>query len=461
MESHLISHDDDCIVAQCTPSGKGALALLRTSGINVRSLLKNMTHLASGKTLTEVPTHTIHYGSLMTSSQELIDQVMIIVMDGPRTFTGQDVIEITCHNNPFLIHTIINEIIKRGARHAQEGEFARRAFHAGKLDLVQAEAIHELIGAQTQHALKASLAQLEGSLSHWIHAIEKEMFQAVAWCEASFEFLDEEVAFRDRIAQRLNHIIKNIAQAQRSFNAQQQIRQGVRIALIGSVNTGKSSLFNMLLHQQRAIVSDIPGTTRDAIEAGITVEGNSWTLIDTAGMRSTNDIIEQEGIKRSLEEAHKADLILLVVDGSRPLTDQEYSVYTDILNAYPQKYLLIHHKADKPVDARNQFVKTCAISVSALTDHNRESLEHLIQQKINRLFESLDAPFLLNSRQHKLLVELKTKLENIRTHMSTHPHYELISYHLQDALTTLSELTGKSISEAALDTVFKEFCVGK
>lgn len=457
----MVSHDDECIVAQCTPAGKGALALLRISGIQVRTLLNDIVRLASQKKLSEVPSHTIHYGSLLTSTQELIDQVMVIVMDGPRTFTGQDVIEITCHNNPFLIDTIISEVIRRGARLAQEGEFTRRAFQAGKLDLMQAEAIHELIGAQTQHALKASLSQLEGSLSNLIQTIEKELLQAIAWCEASFEFLDEEVEFGDRIEQRLNILLGTIQETQRTFNTQQQIRQGIKIALIGSVNTGKSSLFNMLLHQKRAIVTDIAGTTRDAIEASITVQGNHWTLIDTAGLRSTADIVEQEGIKRSHEEAMKADLILLVVDGSRTLSDQEYRAYKDMLDTYPNKCLLIHNKADQQAHEANQLVGACSLKVSTITGQDRDRLEAAIAHKIKDLITTLDVPFLLNARQHKLLIELETKLTHIRNSMLTSPHYELISYHLQDALTTLSELTGKSISEAALDTVFKEFCVGK
>ncbi len=457
----MLSHDDECIVAQCTPQGTGALALLRISGTSVRTLVNDIVHLASQKYITEVPTHTIHYGSIIDDAGSLIDQVMVIVMDAPRTFTGQDVIEITCHNNPFLIESIINQIIKRGARLAEVGEFTRRAFQAGKLDLVQAEAIHELIGAQTQHALKASLAQLEGSLSNWIHALEKELLQAIAWCEASFEFLDEEVEFGVRIQQRLESLLTRIKTLRRTFNTQQQIRQGIRIALIGSVNTGKSSLFNMLLHQKRAIVTDIAGTTRDSIEAGLTIQGNHWTLVDTAGLRSTKDIIEQEGIKRSHEEAKKADIILLVVDGSRPLTDQEYAAYVDLQKTYASKCILVHNKADCLSSESNQLLLHCPIKVSAMRDTDRELLENAIQKKIVELFTELDSPYLLNARQHKLLVDLEAKLTHIHDHMFQSPQYELISYHLQDALTTLSELTGKAISEAALDTVFKEFCVGK
>ena len=251
----------------------------------------------------------------------------------------------------------------------------RRAFEAGKLDLIQAEAIHELIAAQTQHALKKSLAQLEGSFSHWIETLEKKLLQAIAWCEASFEFLDEEVEFSNRIRQRLDNLLRNVALLKRTFNAQQQIRQGIKIALIGSVNTGKSSLFNMLLHQKRAIVTDVAGTTRDSIEAGLIVKGNHWTLVDTAGLRNTEDTIEQEGIKRSHEEAQKADIILLVVDGSRPLSDQELAAYTMFRETYAQKCILIQNKADCPLTKENPLVADCTLKVSSVTGENKELLE--------------------------------------------------------------------------------------
>ena len=457
----MLSRDDECIIAQCTPHGKGALALLRLSGSSVRALVDGMACLASKKKITEVPSHTIHYGSIINDQGVSLDQVMIIVMDGPRTFTGQDVIEITCHNNPFLIEAIISQAIKRGARLAQEGEFTRRAFTSGKIDLIQAESINELIAAQTQQALKKSLAQLEGSFSHWIKVLEKELLQAIAWCEASFEFLDEETEFGNQIEQRLESLLQKIALLKRTFNAQQQIRQGIKIALIGSVNAGKSSLFNMLLDKKRAIVTDVPGTTRDSIEAGLAMNGNYWTVIDTAGLRQTDDTIEQEGIKRSHEEAHKADIILLVVDGSRALTRQELKAYNDFTNAYPKKCILIHNKADCPPAEDNTLLSTCTLKVSALTGEHKESLEQLIEQKIANLFTDLDSPFLLNKRHYALLLDLEKKLSLIKKQFTKAPQYELISYHLQDTLTTLSELTGKSISDAGLDTVFKEFCVGK
>ncbi len=456
----MLTHDDDPIIALCTPRGKGALALIRISGTAVRRLVDSFTRLASGKKVTDVPSHTIHYGSIL-NKEEQIDSVMVIVMDGPKTFTGQDVIEITCHNNPFLIEAIIALAITGGARLAQEGEFTQRAFLQGKIDLIQAEAVNELINATTQHALKKSLAQLEGSFSHWITALEKDLLRTLAWCEASFEFLDEEKEFGDQIKASLEELLKKIAVLKQTFSVQQQIKEGIRIALIGSVNAGKSSLFNALLNQKRAIVTPLEGTTRDVIEAGLNHNGNHWTLIDTAGLRQTKDMIEQEGIKRSLEEAHKADIILLTTDGSRPLTSQEQVVYTDILETYPTKCILIHNKADIAQSENSSLHTHMTIRVSALSNLNIDQLHTMIGKKIRELFASLDSSFLLNQRQHALLLNLEQKLKAVHTHFNDAIAYELISYQLQDALTIATELTGKSISEAVLDQVFKEFCVGK
>ncbi len=457
----MLAHTEECIIAQCTPEGPGALALLRLCGSSARTIMDSMSRLASGKKVLQVPSHTIHYGAICDTTGATIDQVMIIVMDGPRTFTGQNTIEITCHNNRFIIEAIIGQAIAHGARLAQEGEFTRRAFEQGKLDLIQAESIHELIAAQTQHALKKSLAQLEGSFSQWIEDLEQDLLTIIAWCEASFEFLDEEREFGGQIKERLTHLLTNIESLKRTFSAQQQIRQGIKIAFLGSVNAGKSSLFNTLLDQKRAIVTDIAGTTRDVIEAGLAINGNYWTIIDTAGLRQTDDTIELQGIKKSLEEAHKADIILLIVDGSRALSAAELEAYTTIQKKYPTKCILVHTKADCIASPDNQLIADCAIKVSSITGENKEQLQTLMEKKISELFSQLDTPYLLNKRQHALLLDIEKKIQFILTQMNESPQYELISYHLQDALTSLSELTGKTISEASLDKVFKEFCVGK
>ncbi len=456
----LTSHDNETIIAQATPSGAGALALLRISGNNTLDAVTSMGKLASGTPLNTVDSHTVHYGWVVRQDGSVIDQVMFIVMHAPRTFTGQNVVEITCHNNPFIIEAIIERAIACGIRMAQHGEFSKRAVLHGKIDLVKAEAINELIHANTHMALKASLAQLHGSLSAWITQIEKELLKALAFSEASFEFIDEEMTFDTQIITSITHVQEALAKLKNTFALQQQVRQGVRIALLGSVNAGKSSLFNALLGTQRAIVTAIAGTTRDSIEAGI-YKGNSYiTLIDTAGLRQTLDVIEQEGIARSLQEAGLADIVLLVIDQSRIMTAQEKAAYQELIAAYKDKIIVVYTKADlhKLEECSNDIP---ALAVASTTGYNIPNLHALLDTKIEQLFQQAQSPFLLNKRQYTLLMRLEQKLVELQNMLAHTIHYELVSYHLIDALAHVSELTGKTISEQGMDAVFKEFCVGK
>ena len=505
------SPDEQTIIAQCTPRGSGAIALLRISGASAILVADAIAQLASGKKLTDVASHTIHYGTIIDAHKNHVDSVLFMLMHGPRTFTGQDTVEITCHNNQFIIEEIISLAINAGGRLAQEGEFTKRAVINGKIDLVQAEAINELIHAQTQMALKQSLAQLSGSFSSWLAGIEMELMKALAFCQASFEFLDEEIELGGPISHMIGGIKHSISEIKKTFNQQQQIRQGVRVAIIGSVNAGKSSLFNALLNHQRAIVNAQAGTTRDSIEAGLYKNGNFWTLVDTAGLRQTHDAIEQEGIRRSFEEAHKADIILLTYDSTRDLSIEEKDVYAQLQEKYANKIICVYTKNDaqsfdtrlrqgyagqaftQPVrhssegatagdvyiehSSRNTLkanslahilssaesrVSKDSVKVSSKTKNNIDILEQIIQQKIATLFADIASPFLLNQRQHNLLLALETKLVEIESMLnSKRIAYELLAIHLNDAIAHLAELSGKEISETSMDMVFREFCVGK
>lgn len=462
------SIDDQTIIAQCTPRGSGAIALLRISGINAIEIASKIAKLPGIKSLIDQPSHTIHYGSIVEPDGALVDQVMFLLMRTPRTFTGQDTVEITCHNNQFIIEQIIVLAIAHGARLAQEGEFTKRAVLHGKIDIIQAEAINELIHAQTQMALKQSLCQLSGSFSEWIAHLEKELLTALALCQASFEFLDDEIEFGDQINAIITATLATIDSIKKTFNQQQHIRQGVRVAIIGSVNAGKSSLFNALLNQQRAIVTAIAGTTRDSIEAGLYKNGNFWTLVDTAGLRETDDIIEQEGIARSFKEAHLADIILLTFDATRPLTAVEEKVYAQLLSDHAKKIIAVYTKCDEIERSSSRIAhamgvsKDAHIAVSSKTKKNIDTLEMLIEQKIKNLFDAIESPFLLNQRQHNLLLAFEKKAIIIKLMLEGKAiAYELLAIHLNDAIAHLAELSGKEISEASMDMIFRTFCIGK
>lgn len=449
----------DTIIAHCTPTGSGALALIRISGPQAFSCVAQCAHLSSNKKLETVLSHTIHHGWVQNAHGKKLDEVLFFAMRGPKTFTGEDVIEITCHNNNFIVESIIERCIETGIRLAQAGEFTRQAVENNKYDLLQAEAIHELISAQSREQIQQSLAQLSGTLSHHIHLLEKETIQILALCEASFEFLDEDIDFSDQIIAQINSLLKKIKTLKDNFDKQQQLREGVRIALIGSVNAGKSSLFNTLLGKKRAIVTPIEGTTRDSIEAHTYAYTASTTFVDTAGLRITNDIIEQEGIERSYQEAQKADIILLVIDSSRTCSNYEQEVYYDLLKKYEPKIIIVNTKADLP---KNTIpTKLTGFSVSSTTQSGIATCKELLQKKIHELLQKDSSAFLLNKRHYTLLIEFEKELLQAYNLCSSSLAYELLAHHITQALAHLCELTGKSISEKTLNAVFSSFCVGK
>lgn len=452
----------DTIVAQCTPIGSGAIALIRLSGPDSFSIADKIGRLTGKKTLSSQPSHTIHYGTIINHiTHKTIDQVLFLLMHGPKTFTGEHVVEITCHNNQFIIEAIIQESLHAGARMAQHGEFSQRAVMNNKLDLIQAEAINELIHANNQQSLKNALSQLEGSLSSWMHTIQRHLIKALAYCEASFEFIDEDMTFDDdirTIIKQAQHLITDIL---KNNHGQQVIREGFRIALIGSVNAGKSSLFNALLDKERAIVTHIAGTTRDSLEAGLYKNGNYWTLIDTAGLRKTDDIIEQQGIERAYQEADRADIILMVYDTSQQLSLAEEQEYQQLYQKYQSKMFIIGNKCD--LNSSNNHSVLGSYNPIYISAKNKQAIEHVeqkIEQKIKKIFDH-GSPFLLNKRHADLLTDLNLKLLDIEQSLAGHIEYEILAYNLKDALSHIAELTGKTISEEGMDAIFREFCVGK
>lgn len=458
----MIAHDQETIVAQCTPTGPGAIALIRVSGDNALTIANACARLHTGKNLDDVKSHTIHYGSVITRTGAAIDHVLFLIMKMPHSFTGQNTVEITCHNNPFIIEQIIGTLIEHGARSAERGEFSKRAVLNNKIDVIQAEAINELIQSNTQLGLKKSLAQLDGTLSHHITGIELELRKCLALSEASFEFIDEEdLEFNAQIAESITQLIAQIAQLKINFDQQKHLRDGIRIALIGSVNAGKSSLFNALIGDNRAIVTNVPGTTRDSVQAGIYRNGAYWSIIDTAGLRESNDIVEQEGIKRSFDEAQKADIVLLIADQSRAATKEEQLVYESLQKKYAHKIICIHNKCDLPAHRLHALNEQSALRISTTDQRSLTSVSAAIDHHIMQLFSSFDSPFLLNKRQFDALIALNNKLCALLPLLEKSPDYELISYHLNDALAITSQLTGASISNQAMDDIFRQFCVGK
>ncbi len=447
------------IVAQATPVGPGAIALIRLSGKDAISIAAQGARLNAQQKLSEKKSHTISFGWVIDSEDKQIDQVLFLLMRAPQTFTGEDVVEITCHNNQLLVNTIIKRFIELGAHHAQRGEFTRQAVENNKLSLVQAEAIQELITAQNTLSVKNSLAQLEGSLSSWIKGLEEDLIHARALCEASFEFLEEEYEPKTDLFPIITKIEKRILEAEDVFSLQKQLKEGVRIALVGTPNVGKSSLLNALYKQDRAIVTPIPGTTRDTIEATIWRNTLPWTFVDTAGLRTTNDPIEKAGIQRTYEEIHKADIVIVLFDGNTQ-GDAAHNLYQEILNQYQEKCINVLNKIDLPL--LHPMPIAMDISISTVTHQGLPELEKRINEHIKKMFPAIDLPFTLNQRHMHALTRIKKILEQVLEDLGKKvTNYELISLALQDALEACSEFSGQELSESLLDSVFSQFCVGK
>lgn len=456
---------EQVIVAQCTPRGAGAIALIRLSGNDAIVIADSLAQLPAGKKLLDQKTHTIHFGYVVNAQGTHIDQVLFLLMKAPHTFTGQNVVEITCHNNQFLIEEIIDRALECGARLAANGEFAQRAVELGKMDLVQAEAMNDLIHAQTEESLKYSLSQLEGTFSSWIASVEGAVIEMLAFCEGSFEFIDEEgVEFIDDIKIKMTTLIDRVQSLLKTYSKQQLIREGVRIALVGSVNVGKSSLFNCLINKKRSIVTEIAGTTRDIVESGMYKNSGFLTFVDTAGIRQTGDRIEKEGIDRSLQEIIAADIILLVIDGSQALSDEQSLEYKALIQQYSSKLILVQNKIDAGcLHSKTKLIvdSLSFISVSAKQNLHIDKLHAVIEKKMNDLKGAGQITCLLNQRQHTLLTSFFEQLMQIQF-MLQHPiDYELISHRLRESLQLLSQVTGRTVSEAALNKVFQTFCVGK
>jgi len=451
----------DTIIAVCTAPGPAALALVRLDGPAAFAIAQRMA--GSGDRISAAPSHTIVYGTVKAADGTVIDTVLFLLMRGPKTFTGNDCVEITGHNNRFVVQAIIARALELGCRSARPGEYTQRAVENGKMDVLQAEALHELVVAPSLAAAQVSLRQMQGSLSHVVATVEQELYQLAAFIEASFEFSEEEhldLDFDALVRQRIIRVQETVDRVLAGSAAAQHLREGVKIALVGSVNAGKSTLLNALIGRRRAIVSDVPGTTRDSIEAGVTVDGYAWTYIDTAGFRTTTDAIEQEGIVRSQEAAELADLVLWVRDASRGLTPDEQTLYAQVRERCGAKLVEVYTKYDALGDALPAGF--AGYVVSAHTGYGMDVLKAGISARVKALYESLETPFMLNQRQSALLQDIRSELARIAQECAApRPAYELVAMRVHGLLQLVSELSGRSVTEAVMDAVFSTFCIGK
>jgi tRNA modification GTPase len=453
---------DDTIVALATPPGVGAIGVIRLSGKRAVPIAAS---LFPSKNLEAQPTHTLHVG-LLKDREQVLDEVVVSLYRSPRSYTGEDVVEISCHGSPFVQQQVIAACIGRGARLAKPGEFTQRAFLNGKMDLTQAEAVADLIAANTQASQKTALNNIRGGFSQSLKDLRERLLSFSALIELELDFSQEDVTFADR--GQFLHLVEE-AQNQtdlliKSFRLGNVIRNGVSVAIIGKPNAGKSTLLNALLNEDRAIVSEIAGTTRDTIEEVINIDGILFRLIDTAGIRaSTNDVIEGFGIEKSLQKMKQADLVLYIFDVNE-MEPRELETVIQEMKQNQITFRLVGNKIDRgeEQELREKFSGVEGIIFIAAKDGRH--LEVLEERMIDVvLTDSISAENVIvtNARHYHALLQVSDALKDIREGLEQHIPGDLLSLDIRRCLHYLGEITGEITNEDQLDYIFSKFCIGK
>ena len=450
---------DDTIAAIATPLGEGGLAVIRLSGNNALAVA-DACFLPVGKSSsapTDAASHTLHYGKIIEDGRDL-DEVLLAVLKAPRTFTREDTVEITCHGGLLASQAVLRALLAAGARSAEPGEFTRRAFLNGRIDLAQAEAVADVIHARTDLALAAANEQLAGKLSQRINQLRDDLMQTLAHLEAHIDFPDEDIA-PDTLAQltaSLDAALAFIDELLATADEGQILRRGIRAAIIGRPNVGKSSLLNQLLGHDRAIVTPTAGTTRDTIEETANVRGIPVVFIDTAGLREGAAAIEAEGIRRSHESIARAELILQVLDATEPLTDEDQNYLTEFAD---KKRLLIANKIDQP--SAIKFSLDC-VETSALDGTGIEALKDAIRAAVwSGEIRADMLPAMINARHQDALRRARASLEHSLAALRGDATPELVAADLRLAANAVGEVVGKTSTEDLLDSIFSQFCIGK
>ena len=444
----------DTIVALATPPGVGAIGVIRLSGAKSLDIVNS---LMPQKDIIAQKSHTVHVGDLYYENQ-LIDEVVVTLFKNPRSYTGEDVVEISCHGSPYILQQTINACLALGARVAKPGEFTQRAFLNRKMDLAQAEAVADVIAAHSKAAQQTALKQLRGGFSSDLKLLRDELIQFAALIELELDFSDEDVEFADR--EKFQNLISNlkfqISNLINSFSLGNAIKNGVSVAIIGKPNAGKSTLLNALLNEERAIVSEIAGTTRDTIEEALNIKGVLFRLIDTAGIREhSTDVIENMGIERSKLNAAKADIILHIVD----LIDEDEPQF-DWLQEFASKTITVFNKADKSATRVNH--KPFAISLSAKNKTGVDELKELLYEKAIGNSLNTENTIVSNARHYAALQKIAESLQAIEQGMSGGTSSDLIAIDIRRALHYLGEITGQvEVDRDILGTIFSKFCIGK
>ncbi len=453
---------DDTIAAIATPLGEGALAVIRLSGGEAFAIADKV-FVPQGKSsqkTSEAPTHTLQYGHIVSNGRT-VDEVLVAVMRAPRTFTREHAVEITCHGGVLTAKMVLDAVLASGARMAEPGEFTRRAFLNGRIDLTQAEAVADLIAARTELAVAAANEQLAGKLSQRINQVRDQMMLTLAHIEAHIDFPEEDIApdTHEQLLARLRDSVAFMDELLRTANEGQVLRRGIRAAIVGRPNVGKSSLLNQLLGHDRAIVSSIPGTTRDTIEETANIRGIPVVFIDTAGLREGTDEIEIEGIKRSRTSLERAELILHVLDNSEPLTDADSNYLREFAG---KKRIIVRNKSDLAPRLELPTNGAPVVAMSCTSGVGLESLKDTIKSLVwSGEIRADMLQVMINSRHQDALRRAREATEKTIASFEDSEALEIAAMELRIATDAIGEVVGKTSTEDLLDSIFSQFCIGK
>ena len=450
---------DDTIVGISTPLAKGAISIIRLSGNDAINITNKV---FKGKNLNKVNSHTIHYGYIMNpENNDVLDEVLISVFKAPKTYTVEDVVEINCHGGVFVTNQIYNLLIEQGARPAEAGEFTKRAFLNGRIDLTEAEAVMDVIDAENKSFSKVANNALRGSVKNKIETLKEKILNIIAIINVNIdypEYDDIEILTNDVILPKIKDIYNELIEILKYSKSAIYLKNGIDTVIIGKPNVGKSSILNALAKEEKAIVTNIPGTTRDTIEVKINLNNITLNLIDTAGIRDTNDIVEKIGVQKSIEKLEQAQLVLLILDGSRDLEEEDYNLLEQSKN---KPRVILINKSDLPQKISADQIEN-AVVVSAYDVNSIDIIENAISKQIQ--LEGLENPnvtYISNARQIQKIKETKEALEEAIAEINMGEFIDLVELSLRKAWNSLGEITGEVNTDSLLDELFSKFCLGK
>mgnify|MGYP003408090566 FL=1 len=464
--------NQDSIVALATPSGAGAIAVIRISGEDAITIGANVFQSVSGKDISKQKTHTIHLGHIF-DGEKTLDQVLVSVFKGPNSYTGENTIEISCHGSTYIQQQIIQLLLRKGCRMANAGEFTLRAFLNGKLDLSQAEAVADLINSDNEASHQIAMQQMRGGFSNEIAKLREELLNFASLIELELDFAEEDVEFADRtqfyeLLSRIEFVLKRLID---SFAVGNVIKNGIPVAIVGEPNVGKSTLLNSLLNEERAIVSDIAGTTRDTIEDELVINGMGFRFIDTAGIRETKDVVESIGIKKTFEKIEQAQVVLYLFDSLKfKVQSSEYLIEIEkIKNQFPLKPLVVViNKVDLLSDTEIQDIKKqlepLNVKLELISAKNNQGIEELKNQLLSFVNTGAlrnNETIVTNTRHYDSLLKALEEIQKVNYGLQTNLPSDLMAIDIREALYHFGNITGEVTNDELLGNIFANFCIGK